>query len=77
MTSNLMKNFAAAAVVGALFSFAVAGTTVSIAVVFHLTIGHSHQSGMKFLHKTRTKTLAPTNSQRLGQGEDNMRVLSF
>ncbi|MEW6495198.1 MAG: hypothetical protein AB1589_22165 [Cyanobacteriota bacterium] len=51
MTSNLMKNFAAATVVGALFSFVVASTTVGIALVFHLTTGHSNQTGVSLLHR--------------------------
>ena len=51
MTSNILKNFAAATVAVALLSFVIASTTVGIAVVFHLTTGHSHQTGVRLLHR--------------------------
>lgn len=45
MTSNILKNFAAATVAGAFLSFAVAATAVSFAAVIHLTSGqHAGQT---------------------------------
>ncbi len=41
MTSNILKNFAAATVAGAFVSFAIASTVVSVAVVVHLTSGQN------------------------------------
>lgn len=47
MTSNILKNFAAATVAGAVFSFAIATTAVSFAAVVHLTSGqHAGQTKM-------------------------------
>lgn len=41
MTSNIVKNFAAATVAGAFLSFAIASAAVTFAVVFNATSGHS------------------------------------
>lgn len=41
MTSNIIKHFAAATVLGAFLSFAIASTAVTVAVIVNATSGHS------------------------------------
>jgi hypothetical protein len=41
MTTNIVKNFAAATVAGTVVSFVVASTVVSVAVVVHIASGQN------------------------------------
>lgn len=52
MTSNIVKNFAAVTVAGTLLSFVVATTTVSVAAIINVTMGHSaSKTGVSFMQR--------------------------